>query len=333
MLSPRVLPALMFFVASTFGCGDSDATSGTGAADLETCPSTQGTAMSLVVPFATDGEHLFHYGAGAVVRTPVTGGAEETVCALPETPWSPLALNGSDLYFLGQTQLWKAPKAGGTAEKLADVPAGDVLEIATNGVYVYWTVTKTGDMATSLLRAAATPGGGAPETLYESATNQPGSIAAEASGVYWLAKDAVLYRSEGPGASPEKIADSDVGLEGAPVGYGVALSGESVFWAAGYAGSVDGRLFRAPKTGGDKAVLIDAGQPTTIAIAEGELFTVLTGETESKVARMTLDGSGGRLGACYLTAPFPPPDRFWMTADANAIYVQAQGGFLSFARE
>ena len=156
MVLPRVLPALAFFVYSaSLGCGDSGDTGGTGAGDLETCPTTQGTAMSLVVPFATDGEHLYHYGAGAVVRTPVAGGAEETVCALPETPWSPLALNGSDLYFLGQTQLWKAPKTGGTAEKLADVPAGDAFEIATDGVYVYWTVTKTGDMATSLFDASA----------------------------------------------------------------------------------------------------------------------------------------------------------------------------------
>ena len=76
MLMTRVLPALTFLVCSTtLGCGDSGATSGTGDSDLESCPPTQGTAMPLMVPFATDGEHLYYYGAGAVVRTPVSGPA------------------------------------------------------------------------------------------------------------------------------------------------------------------------------------------------------------------------------------------------------------------
>jgi hypothetical protein len=73
---------------------------------------------------------------GAVLSTPISGGAITTVATCPPNrPAGALAMDADSIYFSDATDLLKVPKSGGTAISLA---TGALSAIAVDDHYVYW---------------------------------------------------------------------------------------------------------------------------------------------------------------------------------------------------
>ncbi|MCO6451260.1 MAG: hypothetical protein J5I90_10785 [Caldilineales bacterium] len=216
--------------------------------------------------FAVDQTHLYFGDSdGSLKRMPVGGGALQTLvadgggcCVLDDTYvyWTRREDGGPD------NEIWRIVKSGaGAPELVASLTPPEntyfIRNLAIDDTYIYWTEGKTG------IKAIDQPGvgavkrvpkaGGAIQTLADvgDGIENPGSIALDATHIYWVERDTA--RARRVAKTGGAVLDYSPSVDGFMAEF-IAVNNGNVYWTdtnAGYAGKVR----RADKGGGGLADL------------------------------------------------------------------------------
>jgi hypothetical protein len=210
--------------------------------------------------------------------TPIEG---ELVSGL-QGPWQ-LAVDVANVYFTTEDKLMACRKSGcnGTATELATVQ-GVVGGIVSDDAEVFWT-----DSAGTVNACPVAGCAGQPRLV--AAVKSPAGLALASGTLYWTTDDGLVQRCATSCAAPETLATE----AGQGLLWGIAVSGESVFWTregmydgTGWTGALRTcSLERAcvPRTLADRQ-----NNARTLAVQDNTAAWVSDGE--STVRRCTLPG-------------------------------------------
>ena len=206
-------------------------------------PKTLASGLCGPHSIAIDGSNVYFAdgGDGLVAKVAKTGGSP-VVIANSQPLVGSVAVDATSVYWTAtDTQglhgsLLRAPIAGGASTVVASgwppllegSGCGDsVQSLATDGVRVYWAAGAS-DISANVLSAPI--GGGSVVTLVargDPGSNAPGTLAIDASYVYWSDGQAFHKTPLGGGASSE-VAVFDEGIAAEPQGF--ALDDKNLYW-------------------------------------------------------------------------------------------------------
>jgi hypothetical protein len=190
------------------------------------------------------------------------------------------------------------PKAGGKVEKITSTGAFLARKVAVSATHVYWSAD---DGPGVISRCLVTGCAGAPEVL--ATPQRPMGLALDSTSVYWADRNSSELRRRPIAGGPEvRAADSTAGLpiavavdtsqlfwigdftgevqgraaDGGTFSVGVngtsgrdlALDGTFVYWGAAIDLGQNGKISRAPRTGGGPSELVGPanGEPVNLAV-------------------------------------------------------------------
>jgi hypothetical protein len=215
----------------------------------------------------TEGQDVIP-GRGTVKRVPIAGGPVTTL-ANSQTP-GPIAFDGSYVYWIAfsnsSAEILRVSVAGGQATNLAT--AGLPCAIAVDATNVYWADVDAFLAKGSIVKV--TKSGGTPITL-ATVSSLGCAIAVDATNVYWVATES--------GFSGGQPAIMKLPLAGGTPSVAVSLAQPAVDFvvnSAGFYGSYDGALWRAPLSGG-AATTFDVATPIAKLAADSTSVYWTTG--------------------------------------------------------
>jgi hypothetical protein len=181
----------------------------------------------IVHEIAIQGSALYWTASDAVYRRDLAGArGSATKLASPSSNSSPIATDSAAVYWTGGSSnvIRKVPLMGGAAVDLAT--GTDALHVGSDGTNVYWSDFDMQGGAFVMVPV----GGGTPTVLATDLSN-PGSIAVDASGVYFANTSNLFgtkfWKVPRGGGTPAMIA-----LSSNSEAYQIAVDGKDLYWAA-----------------------------------------------------------------------------------------------------
>jgi hypothetical protein len=213
---------------------------------------------------------------GAVMKTPVTGGATTILASGQIEPYS-VAVSGGVVYWSAQDGIMSVPTGGGSPVVFA--PADDdVFRLKLAGGKAFWAVQEAND--TTSIRTRELAPGAAEVTLVPADVNLISAVlgmAASSTDLYWagyadnvLSTGCAVVKISLCGGPPSTFY---TGVEdGADIA--VAVDADSVYWMDEYwdeaAGMESRRILKAPVRG---------GTPITLVETAGEVWDLVVDDT------------------------------------------------------
>ncbi|HLU64693.1 MAG TPA: hypothetical protein VKZ63_00365 [Kofleriaceae bacterium] len=346
MTSPslaRVLSAVLLFACGG-GCGGDDdgggggsdggSGGGDGGSDLPSCPDVAGEPVAVDLPFVSDGEYFYKASGGQILRTPVDGGASQTLADSPAVIGL-MQLADERLYFVaedaGAYSLWQMSAGGGTPSLVMPIEDPQVVRYAVDGELVYvfdvdgteWvlrSVPRTGGDPVELARG---PGdlAGAPQV--------PAALAGQGGRLYWVTRGGFVRSIDAAGGAITDLADSAIDIQANKDLPDIALSDTHVAWSIIQQAQTSFPIFRVPLDGGERETLLDDEvQALRLVHWDGSLYFVdVADPSDHHLGRVPAAGGPWEVVACYE----PASSIGGVVVDQTGIYARTPDGTVRFA--